>query len=168
MCRVLITEYYVPCPMYHALCPKPSGLNTMYYSLRTEHHAPGTMGWTLWTMSQGLCPKDWTPCAMRHVLCTRVKAPSFWKFPRNWPLAMCLVMGPFIISCLVKGLQFDFRIIKRFIINKTNNELMIMIIIIVCVIFKSRIKNMIFSIFCYFTKLINMILWFYQLNMKGF
>ena len=117
---------------YYAPCHMYHASNLMSQALMTEHHAPCTMH----------------ACKSYLVLKISPKLASGYV-PRY---------GPLIISCLVKGLQFDFRIIKRFIINKTNNELMIMIIIIVCVIFKSRIKNMIFSIFCYFTKLINMIL----------
>ena len=43
-----------------------------------------------------------------------------------------------------------------------------MIIIIVCAIFKSRIKNVIISIFCYFTKAINMVLYIHTNKLEDF
>ena len=83
MCRVLITEYYAPCPMSQAI--------------RTEPLAPCTMHACKSSLVLKISPKLASGLVPRY--------------------------GPLIVPCLVKDVQFDFRIIKRFIICFLNIEL---------------------------------------------
>ena len=82
---------------HYAPCPMSHASNLMSQALRTEHHAP-------WAMHA---------CKSSLVLKISPKLAS-GLVPRY---------GPLIVPCLVKCLQLDFRIIKRFIICFLNNEL---------------------------------------------
>ena len=111
MCRVLINEYYAPCPMSQALRTEPYEPCTKPYAIKTEPYEPYTMCYALRTEPLALCTMH--ACKSYLVLKISPKLASGYV-PRY---------GPLIISCFVKGLQFDFRIIKRFIICFLNNEL---------------------------------------------
>ena len=78
------------------------------------------------------CTKPITPCTKPYAPSTEPLAPwamhackSSLVLKISLKLASGLVprYGPLIVPCLVKDVQFDFRIIKRFIICFLNNEL---------------------------------------------
>ena len=104
MSQALMAEPHAPCTKPLAPCTEPYAPNTEPLAPSTEPLAPST--------------EPLAPCAMHAC-----KSSLVLKISPKLASGLVPRYGPLIVPCLVKDVQFDLRIIKRFTICFLNNEL---------------------------------------------